>query len=284
MEPKMKAISAFITMLIIVQSAFTQYYYQDIIATRQVAEKWNAYKDHKVKTVNIFSFESDEKPTEGFSCNQNVRSDYSEISTHTKSELARESTFTTYYNANGQPIKTYDTSKAYQSITEYAFDASGNISSITNSSLETINNIKNTEQHFWRYGADGKLSAMIKVKNGNDTTYVRFIFDEKGNLAEERAVHNKIEAPAVFYYYDENRQLTDIVRYNPKARRLLPDYIFTYGINGQLSSMLFVPEGSTEYNKWVYEYNESGLRIKETCYSKQKEMLGKIEYEYSFNK
>lgn len=280
----MKTLSSFIAMLIIAQSALAQYYYQDIIATQQVAEKWKAYKDNKVKTVNIFSFESDDKPTEGFSCNQNVRSDYSEISTHTKSDMARESTFTTYYNANGQPKKTYDTSKAYQSITEYEFDASGNISSITNSSLETINNIKNTEEHSWKYSADGKLSGMIKIKTGTDTTYVHFIFDEKGNLVEEHAVHNKIEAPIVFYYYDENRQLTDIVRYNPKARRLLPDYIFTYGNNGQLSSMLFVPEGSTDYNKWVYEYNEKGLRIKEVCYSKQKELLGKIEYEYTFNK
>lgn len=280
----MKSLPALFAAFIVAQSAFAQYYYQDIIATGQVTEKWKTYKDNKVKTVNIFSFESDNKPTEGFSCNQNVRSDYSEISTHTKSDLARESTFTTYYNANGQPKKTYDTSKAYQSITEYEYDPSGNISSITNSSLETINNIKNTEQHFWKYSAEGKLSGMMKIKNGNDTTYLHFIFDEKGNLVEEHAVHNKMEAPVVFYYYDENRQLTDIVRYNSKARRLLPDYIFTYGDKGQLNSMLFVPEGGTDYNKWIYEYNEKGLRIKETCYSKQKEVLGKIEYEYSFYK
>jgi hypothetical protein len=278
----MKAPLASILITIIATPAIAQYYYQDIIATQQVAEKWKTYKDNKVKAVHIFSFENDDKPTEGFSCNQNIKSDYSEISTYTKSDLARESTFTTYYNANGQPKKTDDTSKAYQSITEYEFDTTGNISSITNSSLETVNNIKNTEQHVWKYSANGKLSGMMKIKNGIDTTYVRFIFDEKGNIGEEHAVHNKIEGPAIFYYYDDNRRLTDIVRYNAKARRLLPDYIFTYSNNGQLSSMLFVPEGGTDYNKWVYEYNEKGLRIKETCYSKQKELLGKIEYEYSF--
>jgi len=278
----MKSLLRFIFLLIIAQPAFAQYYYQDIIATQQVTEKWKTYKDNKVKSVNISSFENDNKPTDGFLCRQNVKNDYSEISTYTKSELARESTFTTYYNVNGQPKKTYDTSKAYQSLTEYEFDAFGNISSITNSSLETVNNIKNTEQHVWEFNADGKPAGMIKIKNGNDSTYIRFIFDEKGNVAEEHAVHNKSEAPVFYYYYDDNKRLTDIVRYNVKARKLLPDYIFTYDANGQLSSMLFVQEGSTDYNKWIYEYNEKGLRTKETCFSKQKELLGKIEYEYTF--
>ena len=280
----MRSLLTFILSAIITQSAFAQYYYQDIVATQQVTEKWKTYKDNKVKSVDISSFENDNKPTAGFLCKQNVKTDYSEISTYTKSELARESAFTTYYNANGQPKKTYDTSKAYQSLTEYEFDASGNISSITNSSLETVNNIKNTEQHLWKFSADGQPAGLIKIKNGNDTTYIRFIFDEKGNVAEEHAVHNKLEEPVFYYYYDENKRLTDIVRYNVKARKLLPDYIFTYDANGQLGSMLFVQEGSTDYNKWVYEYNEKGLRTKETCLSKQKELLGKIEYDYNFNK
>lgn len=282
MKLKMKPLTALIIILTISKSAIAQYYYQDIISTQQVREKWKIFKDTKVKSVTIFSFENDTKPTEGFSCNQNVNSDYSEISTHTKSELARESSFTTYYNANGQPKKNFDTSKAYQSITEYEFDASWNISSITNSSVETINNIKNTEQHFWKYSTDGKPVSMIKIKNSNDTTLVRFLNDEKGNIGEEHAVHNKIELPVVYYYYDGNKLLTDIVRYSSKAKRLLPDYIFTYGSDRQLSSMLFVPEGGTDYNKWIYEYNEKGLRIKESCFSKQKELLGKIEYEYHF--
>ena len=266
----MKSLLTFIFSAIIAQSAFAQYYYQDIIATQQVTEKWKTYKENKVKSVNISSLENDNTPTDGFLCKQNVKTDYSEISTYTKSELARESTFTTYYNANGQPKKTYDTSKAYQSLTEYEFDAAGNISSITNSSLETVNNIKNTEQHLWKFNADGKPARMIKIKNGNDTTYILFIFDEKGNVAEEHAVHNNSEAPVFYYYYDDNKRLTDIVRYNAKARKLLPDYIFTYDAKGQLAGMLFVQEGSTDYNKWIYEYNEKGLRTKETCFTETK--------------
>ena len=220
MKPKMKSLSAFAAIMILAQSVMAQYYYQDIVATQQVTEKWKTYKDNKVKAVNISSFENDNKPTDGFLCRQNVKNDYSEISTYTKSELARESSFTTYYNANGQPKKTYDTSKAYQSLTVYEFDASGNISSITNSSIETINNIKNTEQHVWKFNVEGKSAGMIKIKNGNDTSYIRFIFDEKGNVAEEHTIHNKAEEPVFYYYYDDNKRLTDIVRYNKKAKKL----------------------------------------------------------------
>jgi len=282
MKPKMKTLLASIIIIIIAKPAIAQYYYQDIIATQQATEKWKTYKDNKVKSVNILSFESNDQPTEGFLCKLNIKNDYSEITLYTKTDFTKETYSISYYSINGLLKKNVDTSKGYQSVTEYEFDASDNISSFSNSSTETVSNIKNTEQHFWKYGADGKPVSMMKIKNGNDTTFIRFINDEKGNVAEEHAVHNKSEMPAIYYYYDENKRLTDIVRYNAKAKRLLPDYIFTYSNSNQLSSMLFVPEGSSDYNKWIYEYDEKGLRSKESCFSKQKELLGKIEYEYSF--
>jgi hypothetical protein len=117
--------------------------------------------------------------------------------------------------------------------------------------------------------------------NGTDTTIVRFVTDEKGNIAEEHSVRNKTELPTVYYYYDEGNRLTDIVRYNPKAQRLLPDYIFEYDGGGRPASMLIVPEqGVSEYQKWIYEYNEKGLKIKESCFNRRKEFLGSIGYEY----
>ena len=123
---------------------------------------------------------------------------------------------------------------------------------------------------------------MLKIKNGRDTTFIRFILDEKGNIAEERATRNKTDLPTIFYYYDADNRLTDIVRYSLKAKRLLPDNVFEYGEGGKLSSMLVVPDGSNDYLKWLYEYNEKGLKIKESCFSRQKELLGRIEYQYSY--
>ncbi len=44
--------------------------------------------------------------------------------------------------------------------------------------------------------------------------------------------------------------------------------------------MLTVPEGSDDYQKWNYTYNDDGLKIKETGYNKRKQLLGTIEYSY----
>ncbi|HLK28997.1 MAG TPA: hypothetical protein VKT28_10455 [Puia sp.] len=279
----MKSLFAFVIIVLLANNSFAQFYYQDIIATQQANEKWKTYKDNKTKSVIISSFESNNLPTEGFECRQTVSKDYSQISTYTKTDFSREASLISFYTATGQLQKTIDTSKNYQSTTEYLYDAYGNISSIKNSSTETSGEIKNSEQHLWKYGSDGKPLSMLKIKNNTDTTFISFVKDEKGNIAEEHATRNRFNLPTIYYYYDDNKRLTDIVRYNEKAKRLLPDYVFTYTENNKLSSMLFVPEGSNNYQKWLYEYNEQGLRTKETCFNKQKEMLGKIEYQYSFN-
>ena len=84
----------------------------------------------------------------------------------------------------------------------------------------------------------------------------------------------------MFYYYDDKNRLTDIVRFNEKLKQLLPDYIFEYEDNGELSTMTVIPEGSSDYQKWYYKYDDSGLRLAEFCYNKKTELLGKIEYDY----
>ena len=46
-------------------------------------------------------------------------------------------------------------------------------------------------------------------------------------------------------------------RYHEKAKRLLPDYMFEYEENGELSTMTVVPEGSSDYQKYYYKYDET---------------------------
>ena len=90
---------------------------------------------------------------------------------------------------------------------------------------------------------------MLKIMNGTDTTYVRFIPDEKGNIGEEHATRNGEALPIVYYYYDDNNRLTDIVRYNMKAQRLLPDNIFEYREDGKMTSLLAVQEGGSQLSE-----------------------------------
>jgi YD repeat-containing protein len=273
---------SFLLLIALTQTCSAQYYYKDLISTQQNDARWRLYRDNRVKSVKLSSFERDGSPTDGFAGNQDVSSNGARITTYTKSTGNAESWIIASYNPQGQTLQITDTSDTYRSVSDYQYDAQGHIQSITNTSIETDNHFTTVEQHSWSYDASGKPSGMLKIKNGTDTTYIRFILDEKGNVAEERAVRNGSPLPTIYYYYDADNRLTDIVRYSLKAARLLPDNVFEYGSDGKLSSMLVVPDGSNDYLKWYYEYNEKGLKIKESCFSRQKELLGKIEYQYSF--
>jgi YD repeat-containing protein len=272
----------FILLIMLAQASTAQFYYKDLVATRQNTAQWKLLRQNKVRSVKLNSFEAGE-PTEGFLGEQEVAGDYSRITTHTKSSRTAETWIITSYSPQGLPVKVTDTSDTYRSITDYQYDAEGHVLSITNTSIETDNHVKDLEQHLWRYDAQGRPSGMLKIKNGSDTTFIRFVTDEKGNIAEEHAVRNRAELPAIYYYYDADNRLTDIVHYSPRAQRLLPSTIFTYDQGERLASMLVVPEeGNPDYQKWLYEYDEKGLKLKESCFSKRRELLGKIEYQYKF--
>jgi YD repeat-containing protein len=248
--------------------------------SRQTTGQWQLYKDNKVRSVRLESFENDGQPSDGFVGDQQVTGDFSRITTHTRSSGTTDSWILAYYTPSGLLSKIVDTSDTYQSTSEYQYDPAGHITSITNTSLETDNHLKDLEQHLWQYDAQGKPSGMLKIKNGNDTTIVRFVTDEKGNIGEERARRNNTDLPAIYYYYDSDNRLTDIVRYNDRARRLLPISIFEYQTGERPVSMMVVPDSGNDYQKWIYEYNDKGLKIKESCFNKKKELQGRIEYSY----
>jgi YD repeat-containing protein len=262
-------------------SVKSQYYFKDILLARQNQENWKAYHDQKVKAVNIQSLDANNEMTPGFNCTQTVTPDFGEISTFTKSANTSASTLTAFYDRNGRILKTVDTSDTYISTTEYAYNENGQVISMLNNSVETDNHIVATEKHLWIYEG-GSPKNMIKIKGESDTTMVNLVKDEKGNITEEKPVRNGQSLPSVYYYYDSEGRLTDIVRYNQKAGRMLPDYVFEYN-SGRISSMLFVPTGTSDYQRWIYVYDANGLKSNETCYDKKRQVVVKIRYSYSFH-
>jgi len=277
----MKLLTGAILLIVLSECCSAQYYYKDLVVAGQTGARWKSYKENKVRNVTLTSFERDEQPSEGFQCEQDVSGDFSRITTHTRSAGTPESWLMAWYSPAGLPVRIVDTSDTYNSVSEYQYDASGRITSISNSSVETDNKTKDVEVHLWQYDAKGRPSAMLKIRNGTDTSFIRFVTDEKGNIAEERSTRNKIGLPTVYYYYDADNRLTDIVRYSLKAQRLLPDYLFEYEAGDRLSSMMVIQEGGSNYQKWLYEYNDKGLKISESCYNKQKQLIGKVRYQYS---
>jgi len=75
-------------------------------------------------------------------------------------------------------------------------------------------------------------------------------------------------------------RLTDIVHFNQVARRLLPDYMYEYNATNLPRQMISTEEAGSNYFIWKYTYNDKNLRETEKCFSKEKRLLGTIEYEY----
>lgn len=264
--------------ILIANQASAQYYYSDIISTRQINAQYHLLKTSGVKSVELSSFERNSEPTDGFKGNQKIDQKENKVVTYTRTNGTGEAFFTAWYSNQDLLIHSIDSSQEAVDESFYEYDAQNKLVLIRTKSHS--DNVSTTETHQWQYNANGIASGMLRIRNNMDTLTVTLVIDDKGLVTEEKTFKKNQPQGTVYYYYDSQNRLTDVVRYNLKAKRLLPDYMFEYNENNQLKQMISIPEGSNNYLTWRYLYNEKGLKKMELCYSKDKELLGKVEYEY----
>lgn len=269
--------------LLVSLSLQAQYYYKDIVGTKETSDLIKAYMKNKVSTVVLTSYDADNVKSDNLFVQQQFSSTTRILKTvtGTGADNANTSTVFTYADDNGNITRTVDSTGVVVNTTTYSYDASGNLAVVNISSSDTTSN--ESEQHLWQW-QNSEPVKMLRIKNKFDTTYVDFKLDEKGNVSEETSTHKKVTSKPYFYYYNDNNQLTDIVRYNERAKQLLPEYMFEYSSSNQVIQKITVPTNNSDYLIWRYLYNPQGLKIKEAVYSKQdkRNPLGKIEYQYSF--
>lgn len=275
----MKLLTLFI-FLWIATTSNCQYYYKDIIGSEQTTNLLKTYRNNKVNRVMVTSYDGENTKMDDFYVEQQFSPEA--LKTITRSNVSNESILISYIDANNRVTKTIDSSDVVTSYTTYTYNSDGLLVSTLSSSTDTGKTSSQSEQHIWQY-QNRKPVSMLRIKNNNDTTYIRFRIDEKGNVAEEQETHKGITSEPVYYYYDDNGRLTDIVAYSKRAKRLLPEYMFEYSPANQVIQQITVPDNSSQYTIWRYQYDDKGLKIKEAIYNKQKQLTGKLEYQYSFN-
>lgn len=263
-----------------VLAARAQYYYKDIVVTGQISDNYRALKAGKVTNVTALPSENGIPAKEGIRIEQTVNPARNLVVTHTRVPEIPESWLSSYYNEKGQLVATTDSSEELVTRTTYQYNAAGLLTVL--SSITKQDNLTGTEVHQWTYNTNGKPASMLKIKDNIDTTFVTFEPDEKGNAGEEKAVRRKGSLGSTYYYYDAKNRLTDIARYNRKADRILPDYMFEYDEANHVTQMIIVPEGSSDYQTWKYYYTEAGLKKQDVCFSRQRQVMGKVDYQYSF--
>jgi hypothetical protein len=269
--------------LLIAVSSSAQYYYKDIVGTKESSDLIKTYMKNKVSRVMLAGYDADNTRSD----NLFVQQEFSPATrvlktvTATGADNANMSTAFTYADENGNILKTVDSTGVVVNTTTYNYDATGNLNLVTISSSDTT--INESEQHIWQW-ENGKPVKMFRIKNKKDTTYVDFKLDENGNITEETETRKRATSRPYYYYYNDNNQLTDVVRYNERAKQLLPEYMFEYSASNQVIQKIAVPSNNSDYLIWRYQYNPQGLRTKEVVYSKhdKKNPMGKVEYQYSF--
>lgn len=235
-------------------------------------------KEQKIKTVKATGFDEDGQPSEGFMLEKNISRNYTLSETFTRSDVTGPSLLTNLFTKTGLLIQTIDSSNLAVNTSQYFYDNENRISSIQSHLRSSDDDFTNEvrEDHNYVYGQDGLLVKMLKIKNGSDTSIILFLPDENKNIGIEK---NTKTGTTFYYYYDSKNRLTDVVHLNPFNQKMLPDYIFEYNNAGQVTQMTTTEEGGSYYYIWKYTYS-NGLRIKEKCFSKERRLMGSIEYEY----
>ena len=259
-------------------SASAQYYYKDIIGTRESGDLIRNYIKNKVSRVILTSYDAENTRIQDFLIEQQFSPTTGILKTISSSAQSNPSILLTYADANGNVIKTVDSSNLVVSVTSYSYNDAGKLIEIAHSSSDSARFLHKSDQHLWYWNGD-KPARMLRIKNGNDTTLVEFKHDANGNVIEETETRRNVRSVPVYYYNEEN-QLTDIVRHNPKVGILLPEYMFEYSENGEVIQKITVPINNPDYLIWRYQYNANGLKTKEAIYDKYKSLSGKIEYQY----
>lgn len=268
-----------ISFLLLAGSVSAQYYFNDIISIRQGNDQYKIWRAQKIAGIKAISYEPDNSVTEGFSVSQEISRDGKRVNITTQNNNQTSVTVNTY--DLGVLKRTQTNNKNINNKTEYIYDAQGRISRVNLSTIDTFMNSTISEVHEWSYDEYGAPVSMLKIKNQYDTVMVQLIKDEQGNIGEERWKKNGRTIESYYYYYNANRQLTDIARYNSRLKKILPDFVYEYNTGNQPTQMTQYSLGSNNYFVWKYKYNDKGLKTGEICSDKSKLQIGRIEYQYT---
>ncbi|WP_143307272.1 hypothetical protein [Chitinophaga vietnamensis] len=256
-----------------------QFYFQDIYNTRQAIANLAQLRSNKVKTQFVRSMDANQETDNDFRCERMLSPTYHQMRAITSSRSTGYTSMTSSFSQKGWLTKTVDSSSSSVTVTLYRYDTKGNLLSVSSNSLALDSKMRFDETRNYNYDSLGHLVSMVQKKGmGGDSTVVTFKTDSAGNVIEEQ-----MRGKRTYYNYDPQGHLTDVYRYQPAKKRMLPDYIFEYDAQQRLSKMTTVNTETSSYTIWQYSYQQNGLPLKEMCYGKGNELLGIVQYNYTYN-
>lgn len=270
----------FLLLTLFFYQANSQYYYKDLVAAADLNRQMKTYATNNIRKVTATGITPEGGASPDFSEVYEINSTTLKITTRINKTV---SSVRYIFNDRGFLATTIDSAAGIKSTSTYTYNANDKITSISNSAtdIDSSADFSQTEVHQFIY-KDGKLDKMWRIINKTDSLEVRFVLDNNGNVIEEWNVKRGVFSDPIHYYYDEKNRLTDIVRFNHKANRLLPDFLFEYDDNDRVIQKITTITGqSIGYLIWRYLFDEKGLKTKEALFNKEKGLQGRIDYTYN---
>lgn len=260
-------------------SVNAQYYYKDILNNIEQNQEFSKLKNGNIKIIKVKSFDEKDQPSKGFFCEKRINKDFSESQMISKSNITDQSLLVTKYDESGKVIGTTTNTPTTTNTMEFKYDSAGLLSMISTKTIGDGDSTGITETHQYFY-KNGKPEKMLRKINNVLVSTITFVADDKGNIIEEDATGNR-DDKKYYYYYDDHNRLTDVVHYNVIAKRLLPDYMFEYDNGNKPIQKISVDETGRNYFIWRYAYDDKQLPEIQKCYSKEKDLLGTIQFDYA---
>ncbi len=269
-------------------SLHAQYYYDDIAGTRETNRLMQTYLGQKVRIVAATGYDNKGVKATDFTEVQEIKENGRLLRLSAIRNFKKTVTLSRF-DEQGRVISITDSAADIQSITLYHYDAAGRLNKVENKVLDSTNAFNHTETHWWYYNEKGMPVTMWRVisnsgaENSTDSLEVRFTADEDGNTGDERTFRKGVETGYLYYYYDDQHRLLDIVRFNTRLKKLLPDVMFEYDESGRIVQKTTTTSSlHLGYLIWRYIYNEKGLKTKEVLFNSDKQITGRIEFAYTF--
>jgi antitoxin component YwqK of YwqJK toxin-antitoxin module len=265
-----------------------QYYYNDIVGTQETNQQMQTWLANKVKTVSATGFDGNNVRNNDFSEYYEVRENGRAMKVSSIINMNKTVIYSRF-DEQSRVIYMTDSFAIIQNSTTYEYDSKGRVSRVQNTVKDSANDFNQVETHSWIYSPEGKPVIMWRVvtntgsENSIDSLEVRFVPDEDGNVGEERSYKKNVETGYLYYYYDDQNRLSDIVRYHKKLEKLIPDIMFEHDPQGRvIQKITTTSDRVVGYLIWRYIYDEKGLKTKEALFNNDKKLTGKIEYAYTF--
>ncbi|MFN4313759.1 MAG: hypothetical protein ACK4E0_05665 [Chitinophagaceae bacterium] len=280
----MKTFFALVLTLIFSCHATAQYYFDDFRATADLETAMKGYLNANVASFVAIGYDQRGNRNRDFQETHTINTtdrSWRKVSRNGFSVIRQ----TFRFSNNGLLSSISDSSNGITTLTEFEYGMSG-ITAVNIIASDSASEFNRREKRLYQYSPSGVPVSLLRIIDDRDTIRFKLIADEKNRIVEERLDRPGSNASNdfVYYYYNDQDQLTDLVRYDKFLKKLMPERMFEYDAEGRVIQMItMLSTRSGDFLTWRYAYNSQGLKSREALFNRQREQTGRIDFSYSFS-